>query len=70
MIAVPTSTVVPSATRIAVTVPAKGRELDKRLRSLNLHEHLVYRDLVAGLDLPRHDLGLGEAFSHIRECEF
>ena len=41
------------------------RQLDERLRSLDLDEHLVHRHRVARLDLPRHDLGLGEAFAHV-----
>jgi hypothetical protein len=39
-------------------------------RGLDLDEHLVHDDLVTGLDLPGHDLGLGEAFSDIRKSEF
>ena len=70
MIGVPTSTVV------ALLGEQRGhgagerrRQLDQRLRGLDLDQHLVDRDGVAGLDLPRDDLGLGQTLAHIRQRE-
>jgi len=47
----------------------RRRQLDERLRGLDLHEHLVDGYPVAGLDLPRDDLGLGQALADIRQRE-
>ena len=45
----------------------RRRQLDERLRGLDLDEHVVDGDGVAGRDAPRHDLGLGETFADIGE---
>ena len=47
----------------------RRRQLDERLRGLDLDEHLVDGDGVAGRDLPRDDLGLGQALADIGERE-
>ena len=47
----------------------RRRQLDQRLRRLDLDEHVVDGDRVAGRDLPRHDLGLGQALADIGEEE-
>ena len=46
-----------------------GRKLDERLRRLDLDDHLVDRDLVAGRDLPGDDLRLRQALADIRQGE-
>jgi hypothetical protein len=45
------------------------RQLDDRLRGLDLHDDLVDDDLVTGLDVPPDDVGLGQAFADVRELE-
>ena len=48
----------------------RRRQLDERLRGLDLDEHLVDGDLVPDRDAPLHDLGLGETFTHVGQGEF
>ena len=47
----------------------RARELDGRLRRLDVDERLVERDRVADGDLPRDDLGLGQALADVGEVE-
>ena len=47
----------------------RRRQLDERLRGLDLDEHVVDGDRVAGGDAPRHDLGLGETLADVGEEE-
>jgi hypothetical protein len=44
-------------------------QLDERLGRLDLDEHVVDLDGVAGRDAPLDDLGLGEAFADVRQVE-
>ena len=43
----------------------RRRQLDQRLGGLDLDDDVVDRDHVADLDLPGHDLGLGEALADV-----
>ena len=47
----------------------RRRQLDQRLRGLDLDHDLVDGDGVALLDLPGHDLGLGETLAHVGQLE-
>ncbi len=47
----------------------RTRQLDDRLGGLDLHDDLVHGDLVTWLDVPPDDVGLGQAFSDVRELE-
>ena len=47
----------------------RRRQLDQRLRGLDLDDDVVDRDDVADLDLPGHDLGLGEALADVGQLE-
>jgi hypothetical protein len=47
----------------------RRRQLDERLRRLDLDERVVDLHGVAGLDPPRDDLGLGEALPGVGEAE-
>ena len=47
----------------------RARQLDHRFRRFDLDDDLVDDDLVAGVDVPPDDVGLGQAFSDIRELE-
>jgi hypothetical protein len=49
-------------------VPRAG-QLHDGLRGLDVHDDLVDFDRVARLDVPRHDVGLGEAFPDVGELE-
>ena len=46
-----------------------ARQLNDRLLGLHLHEDLVQLDRVAGGDMPRHDLRLGEALAQVGQEE-
>ena len=46
-----------------------ARQLDGRLRGLDVDERLVERDGVADRDLPRHDLGLGQPLADVGQRE-
>jgi hypothetical protein len=48
------------------TIPRAGQFHD-RLRGLDVDDDLVDLDSVAGLDLPGHDVGLGEALPDVGE---
>jgi hypothetical protein len=47
----------------------RRRQLDQRLGGLDLDQDLVDRDGVTLLDLPGHDLGLGETLTHVGQLE-
>ena len=70
MIAVPTSTVTPSSKCSVVHHAVEGdRQLDGRLRGLDLAHDLAVGDGVAGLDVPLEDLGLGQPLADVRHLE-
>ncbi len=48
--------------------PGRGH-FDNRLVGFNRNERLIGDHVVALVDVPRHDLGLFEAFAEIRQCE-
>ncbi len=51
-------------------MPANGDgQVDDRLRGLDLGDHLVELDAVAGRDLPGDDLRLGETLAEIGQTE-
>ena len=47
----------------------RARQLDNRLLGLHFDEDIVERDGVAGCDVPRDDLRLGQALAQVREQE-
>ena len=47
----------------------RRRQLDQRLGGLDLDHDVVDLDDVADLDLPGHDLGLGQAFTDVGQLE-
>ena len=71
MIGVPTSTVSPSSTRSADTVPANGDGSSTRDFAVSISTRTWLISITSpALDLPGDDLGLGEALTDIREQEF
>jgi hypothetical protein len=47
----------------------RARQVDQRLRGLDLDDRLVDLDAVADRDVPRDDLGLGEALAGVGQGE-
>ena len=67
----PIATWSPTSPASSTTLPATGRfHLDRRLVGHHVGERLVLVDLVADLDVPGDDLGLGDAFADVGQLEF